>query len=62
MFTAETLLRWLEDLAVQHGKTRLGEDAWKYAQALVGEEYNAAYELLAITDYPYNYYLGNSMS
>ena len=27
MFTAETLLRWLEDLAVQHGKKKLGENA-----------------------------------
>lgn len=46
MFTAETLLRWLEDLAVQHEKKKLGENAWQYVgntyntvQALVGEEY-----------------------
>ena len=43
MFTAETLLRWLEDLVVQYGETKLGEDAWQYAQALVAEDYNAAY-------------------
>ena len=27
MFTAETLPRWLEDLAVQHGQKKQGESA-----------------------------------
>ena len=36
-FTAETLLRWLEDLAVQHDKKKMGENAWQYVQALVLE-------------------------
>jgi hypothetical protein len=46
MLTAETLLRWPEDLAVQHGKKTLGKGAWQYVQALFGEEFNATYELL----------------
>ena len=45
------VLRWLEDLAVQHKKKKLGENAWQYVQALVAEDFNAAYELLAIPDY-----------
>ena len=33
-FTAETLLKWLEDLATQHDKQKLGENAWQYVHAI----------------------------
>ena len=45
-FTAVTLCRWLEYLADKHEKLKMGENAWDYVLAVVGEEYNTGQELL----------------
>ena len=50
-FTAVTLCRWLEYLAVKHDnddKLKLSENAWDYVLAIVGEDFNTGQELLDI--------------
>ena len=49
-FTAVTLCRWLEYLAVKHDKLKLSENAWDYVLAIVGEDFNTGQELLDIPE------------
>ena len=37
-FTAETLLRWFEDLTKKHKKGKMQDKAWDYVQVLMDQE------------------------
>ena len=46
VFTAETLLRWLEGLADKHKKDKMHVNAWSYVQACMEQDVTTGQELL----------------
>ena len=49
-FTAVTLLRWLEDLAIKPKKGKMHDRAWEYVQVLMDQEMTTGKELLEIQE------------